>query len=140
MRDKATTPDEHAEKRRNLLIYISFLLVALVGYLLISVQVSRAGSCRALDYDKISFEQDKYGRWAVNVIGQTPYINMRVKLLPRTYVTRPKYWGIEVVGCYPGIIGLPAIGRFNVSLALNHAKGIKGVEIIGKSKSFKRAL
>ena len=140
MRDNSIALEERSEKRRKLFIFTGFLLTTLAGYLLISVPVSRAGNCRTLDYQKISFEQYSDGQWNVHVVGQTPYINMRVRLIARTYITQPKYWGIDVVGCYPGVIGLPAVGRYNVTLPLYGSMGIKGIEIIGKSKSFKRGL
>jgi hypothetical protein len=63
------------------------------------------------------------------VSGKKPYLNMRVLLAPLTYVRQPEYWGIEVLGCIPGI-GLPAIGAYSEFLPLDGVLGTKGIEVI----------
>jgi hypothetical protein len=70
------------------------------------------------------------------VWGKKPYLNMEVKLVPRVYVQQPDYWGIEVVGCVPGI-ALPAIGVYNESLPLDGIQGKKGIEVIWADESLK---
>ena len=49
------------------------------------------------------------------------------------YIQQPDYWGIEVVGCLPGGICLPAIAPYSVDL-LDPPLGRKGIEIIGASR------
>ena len=56
------------------------------------------------------------------------------KLLPRYYVKRPEYWGIDLVGCVDGDVTLPATGPFLVELPLQGITGTKGVAVIGKTK------
>ncbi|MFT3883382.1 MAG: hypothetical protein QM703_27490 [Gemmatales bacterium] len=63
------------------------------------------------------------------VKGKKPYLNMKVLLSPLTYVRQPEYWGIEVLGCVPGIV-LPAIGAYEEFLSLDSIRGTKGIEVI----------
>jgi hypothetical protein len=70
------------------------------------------------------------------VWGKKPYLNMKVTLAPRVYVQQPDYWGIEVVGCVPGI-ALPAVGLYNESLPLDGIQGKKGIEVFWAGESLK---
>ena len=63
------------------------------------------------------------------VKGKKPYLNMKVFLSPLTYVRQPEYWGIEVLGCVPGIM-LPAIGVYDEFLPLDGIRGTKGIEVV----------
>lgn len=69
------------------------------------------------------------GTWILIVDGKKPYLNMTVRLSPLTYVQQPDYWGIEVIGCLPGI-ALPAIAPYHEVLPLNGVMGKNGVEVI----------
>src|SRR6266542_3966950 len=66
------------------------------------------------------------------VSGHKPYPTMRVELIPRVYIRRPEYWGIEVVG-FPRrrgrlIPAAPAAGTpYTVELDL---AGVNGTEQI----------
>jgi hypothetical protein len=63
---------------------------------------------------------------------------MRVELEPLTYVTRPEYWGIEVVGRLRGGIALPTVAPFSASIEVggrDGIMGIKGFEVIGATRS-----
>ncbi len=64
------------------------------------------------------------------VSGTKPYLNMKVELIPRVYVKRPTYWGIEVIGTLPGI-ALPTVAPYTVSIPLDGIRGTKGIEVIG---------
>ena len=69
------------------------------------------------------------------VSGRKPY-PMTVELVPLTYVQRPEYWGIEVVGRTAGTGGpvvMPAITNipYVVELDLAGCVGTVGVEVIG---------
>ena len=66
------------------------------------------------------------------VSGLKPWLNMKVELHPLIYIRQPEYWGIEVVGCLSGI-GLPVETPYHVSLDISHARGTKGIEVIGAS-------
>jgi hypothetical protein len=73
--------------------------------------------------------------WILIVSGTKPCLNMEVKLIPRVYVQRPEYWGIEVVGILPGGICLTATAPYSVSLPLDGVLGTKGIEVIGSNKA-----
>jgi len=71
------------------------------------------------------------------VSGNKPY-PMTVELAPLTYVQRPEYWGIEVVGRTDGGGGptpMPAITNipYVAELDLADCVGTVGVEVIGAS-------
>ena len=70
------------------------------------------------------------------VSGIKPYLNMVVELKPLIYITRPDYWGIEVVGSLPGF-GLPATAPYTVAIPLDGIIGKKGIEVIGANKKLK---
>ena len=73
------------------------------------------------------------------VSGHKPYQAMKVELVPLTYIRRPPFWGIEVVGSYSGQAGLtpmPAIAiPYTVELHLAGVTGSVGVEVIGATKT-----
>lgn len=71
------------------------------------------------------------------VIGDKPYLNMKVDLRPLIYIRQPEYWGIEVVGCLDGV-GLPALEHYTVFLPLRGTIGTKGIELIGATRSQKK--
>ena len=92
-------------------------------------------SCRLIDYE--SFEVIPgivNNTFFLTVKGVKPCLNMEVSLSPLSYVTCPEYWGIEIVGCLPGGICLPAIGNYDVVIPLAGVTGYKGIELIGASK------
>jgi len=73
------------------------------------------------------------------VSGVTVY-QMDVSLVPLVYVSRPQYWGIQVVGSTgpdPGprptqpITAIP----YSVELDLEGVTGTEGVEVIGESRT-----
>jgi hypothetical protein len=63
------------------------------------------------------------------VKGKKPYLNMRVRLSPLTYVRQPEYWGIEVLGCVSGI-SLPTVGTYEEFLPLDGVRGTCGIEVM----------
>lgn len=72
--------------------------------------------------------------WILIVSGTKPCINMEVRLIPRIYIDRPEYWGIEVTGILPGGICLTATAPYSISLPLDGVLGTKGIEVIGANK------
>ncbi|MGH3971760.1 MAG: SSI family serine proteinase inhibitor [Pseudonocardiaceae bacterium] len=69
------------------------------------------------------------------VTGQKP-LNMEVSLTPLVYIRQPEYWGIEVIGCVPGL-SLPAVVPYVVRLDLDGTIGTCGIEVIGANRSEK---
>lgn len=97
-------------------------------------------SCRLIDFDKDRTEIRPgivSGTYILIVKGTKPFLNMQVNLVPLVYIRQPEYWGIEVTGCLPGGIGLPAIDTYTVILPLNGTIGTEGIEVIGANYSEK---
>jgi Subtilisin inhibitor-like len=94
-------------------------------------------SCWIIDFDDVELiTQESFPpQYVIVVSGTKPYLNMRVELLPRIYIQQPEYWGIEVVGCLPGGIGLPALAPYSVTLRLAGVTGTRGVEVIGATRT-----
>ncbi|GAA0909722.1 hypothetical protein [Virgisporangium aurantiacum] len=70
------------------------------------------------------------------VSGMKPYQNMKVTLLPRTYIRQPEYWEVEVAGAVYGI-PLPVMTPYHEFLPLEGSRGTKGILVIGKSTTCK---
>ena len=95
-------------------------------------------SCRLIDFDKAEVVPGIVsGTYILVVRGTKPYLNMQVNLVPLVYVRQPEYWGIEVIGCLPGGIGLPATEPYTAILPLYGTIGTKGIEVIGATRSKK---
>ncbi|MDQ4134176.1 MAG: subtilase-type protease inhibitor [Actinomycetota bacterium] len=95
-------------------------------------------ACRLIDFEQAEIVtlESFPAQYVLAVKGTAPVFNLRVELLPLTYVRQPEYWGIEVVGCLSGIF-LPAERPFSVSLGLAGVTGTQGVEVVGASRSQK---
>ncbi len=92
-------------------------------------------SCRLIDYESYKVIPGIVNNTFFLIVqGTKPCINMEVRLSPLFYVTCPEYWGIEVVGCLPGGICLPATGNYDEVIPLAGVTGYKGIELIGASK------
>lgn len=95
-----------------------------------------SSSCRLIDFREAEVRPGIVnGTYILIVRGTKPYLNMEVTLIPLVYVRQPEYWGIEVTGCLPGGIGLPATEPYTATLALNGIIGTKGIEVIGATRS-----
>lgn len=92
-------------------------------------------SCRVIDFNsaQVVTLESLPPQHVLIVTGQKP-LNMEVSLSPLVYIRRPEYWGIEVVGCVPGL-GLPAVAPYAVRLDLDGTIGSCGIEVIGASRS-----
>src|SRR5262249_23496642 len=90
-------------------------------------------SVRLVDFERAEvvpgFLPDTY---ILIVAGTKPYLNMTVELSPLVYVRQPEYWGIEVVGWWPGI-GLQPTAPYTVSIPLEGMRGTKGGEVMGET-------
>lgn len=97
----------------------------------------RAGveSCALVSFTRATVAGTKVKSLVVE--GTAPCLNMKISLLPRIYIDCPTHWGIEVVGCLPGGLCLPAIKKFKVTIKLRGIVGSKGIEVIGANKSKK---
>jgi hypothetical protein len=93
-------------------------------------------ACRLIDFEEVEVItlESFPPQYVLVVRGTKPYLNMEVSLRPRVYIRQPEYWGIEVVGCLPGI-GLPALAPYTVSIRLAGFVGTKGIEVIGATHS-----
>jgi heat shock protein HslJ len=99
-------------------------------------------TCDVIDFDTATVEPlfttggtpDQY---RLTVSGNQPYFQMTVKLVPLIYVQQPDYWGIEVIGCRPGAIGLPVAVPYTVTHDFTGPLGKVGIEVIGSSKTQK---
>lgn len=81
-------------------------------------------------------------RPSLTVSGTLP-LPMEVSLVPLTYVSRPQWWGIQVVGSTEAgphasnpITAIP----YSVNLDLAGITGTEGVEVIGASKTERLAV
>jgi hypothetical protein len=95
-------------------------------------------SCRVVDFDSVEIVTlpTQTPQHVLIVRGQKPYFNMEVSLSPLVYIQQPEYWGIEVVGCLPGL-GLPVVTPYVVHRDLDGTIGTRGIEVIGANRSEK---
>ncbi len=93
-------------------------------------------SCRVIDFEhaEVRIFLSLPPRYLLVVSGIKPCLNMKVDLVPLVYVQQPEYWGIEVVGCLPGGLCLPAISSYSVEL-WDPPLGTQGIEVIGATQS-----
>jgi hypothetical protein len=88
-----------------------------------------------LDYDEVQIRPEgAAGHFVLTVIGYTRHAPVEVRLSPQTYVRRPKYWKIKVLGKSPKIV-LEVLTTYTATLALARCTGTKGIEIIGIARS-----
>lgn len=102
-------------------------------------KLPNASSCRKIDFDEDKVEVRPgfiNDTWFLIVSGIKPYSNMKVELMPVMYVRKPEYWGIEVVGCIPGI-GKQKPTPYTVFIPIDGVIGTEGIEVVGASKNKK---
>jgi hypothetical protein len=93
-----------------------------------------AQSCRLIDFKAAKVIPGFFpNTFFLIVSGEKPCINMTVSLVPLVYVKCPDYWEIEVVGCLPHGICLPATGPYSVAIPLAGITGSAGIEVVGAS-------
>lgn len=99
-------------------------------------QLPPATSCRRLDFEQAQIITLRTfpPQHLLRVSGTKPFANMEVDLVPLQYIRQPEYWGIEVIGCLPGI-GLPALAPYSVTLRLAGTVGTRGVEVLGATRT-----
>jgi hypothetical protein len=74
------------------------------------------------------------------VVSGVTVVPMRVSLVPLVYVSRPPYWGIQVVGSTGDETGPRPVHPitsvpYSVELELAGITGTEGVEVIGASRT-----
>lgn len=97
----------------------------------------KPSSCRLVDFDQAQIVTLRSfpPQYVLHVSGIMPHLNMQVDLVPLVYIQQPEYWGIEVVGCLPGGIGLPATAPYTAWINLSGITGTEGIEVIGATRS-----
>jgi hypothetical protein len=97
----------------------------------------KPSSCRLVDFDQAQIVTLRSfpPQYVLHVSGTKPYLNMLVDLVPLVYIQQLEYWGIEVVGCLPGGIGLPATAPYTAWINLSGITGTEGIEVIGARRS-----
>jgi hypothetical protein len=93
-------------------------------------------SCRLIDFEQTTLITLRVfpPRYLLTVRGTKPWANMDVDLVPRQYIRRPEYHGIEVVGCLRGF-GPPVLTPYSVTLDLDGLVGTRGIEVVGANRS-----
>ncbi len=91
-----------------------------------------SGTTRLLDFEAADIEAIRTTpqQFMLVVTGETPFVGVNVELVPRTYVARPDYWGIEVIGRIEDQ-HVRRAAPFTASLLLSDVTGTRGVEVIG---------
>ena len=97
--------------------------------------------CRTIDFDKAdvtpiaSTDPARPGiRHRLTVSGTKSGSNVRVRLVPLTYIRQPAYWGITVTGCASGP-GLTVLLPYTVTYDFDATMGSCGVEVLGATRS-----
>jgi hypothetical protein len=96
-----------------------------------------AQSARLIDFDTANvITLMIYPPRPTLVVGGTlPDPAMTVTLVPRAYMRRPEYWGIEVVGSATGVGGHGVPVPYSVELSLDGIVGTAGIEVIGATRT-----
>jgi hypothetical protein len=99
-----------------------------------SLPLSR--SHRLLDFEEadVDIRESDPPQLMLRVRGTAPYPAMRITLEPRIYLQQPDLWGIEVVGVLVEP-GSPRPTPYEVRLDLSGPMGIKGIEVVGATRT-----
>lgn len=91
-------------------------------------------SCELVPVEAGAFEPGFVnGTWFAFASGDAPCSNMAVGLVPATYVVKPDYWDIMVIGCHEDIC-LEALRPYSVWRDVTKYVGHKGIKIVGSNK------
>lgn len=95
-------------------------------------------ACGRIAFESARFEWDRQtGESTLVVSGSMPETPVTVRLRPLVYVTRPRWWHVEVVGCPPEA---DQQGRGRYELRFENAEritGHEGVELVGLVRRLK---
>ena len=99
-----------------------------------------AQQCRTIDFTKASVTPiastdpaSPSTQYRLTVTGSATSSNVSVKLTPLVYIQQPDYWGIQVIGCSPGV-GLPVIRPYTATYDFTGALGKCGIEVVGATR------
>jgi hypothetical protein len=99
-----------------------------------------ARSCRRVDFDLVELrESPRSGGRLLFVSGTKPWVDLHVTLEPLAHSELPEFWVIEVVGRLT-TLGLPGLVDYCAALRLGSIRGLKGIEIVGATKSERKLL
>ncbi len=102
---------------------------------------SLLGECYPIDFSGIDVEWYPARKvYQLTVTGMKPYTNMEVSLSHESHSGRPAYWRTVVVGCVKNGLVMPIPSPYYVTMTLDRFVGSKGVEIVGASRSVRRAV
>ena len=102
---------------------------------------SLTGECYPIDFTGIDIEwYAGRGVYQLTVTGMKPYTNMEVSLSHEAYNGRPAYWRTMVVGCVKNGLVMPLASPYYITMNLDKFVGSRGVEIVGASRSVRRAV
>lgn len=89
--------------------------------------------CQLVDFDAHQIVGGvANGTWLLIVEGEKPNQLVDVVLRPMTYVVRPEYWEIEVLGCLaPEASDLKK--RYEAKLDLTAYLGTRGIALVGRT-------
>jgi len=90
--------------------------------------------CSILDFDTATVTT-KGDDHVLTVSGTKPWLDMVVTLEPVVYIRQPEFWRIEVQGCHPGEVGLPATGPYTATFSFTGTMGTRGIEVAGANKT-----
>jgi hypothetical protein len=92
---------------------------------------NQSRTCQLMDFDAHQIVGGVAGgTWLLIVEGEKPNQLVHVELRPMTYVVRPEYWEIEVLGCLaPETSDLRQ--RFQAKLDITAHLGTRGIVLIG---------
>ncbi|WP_426512753.1 hypothetical protein ACPPVO_20215 [Dactylosporangium sp. McL0621] len=101
---------------------------------------------RLIDFDRVDvISQMSYPPRPVLVVGGVlPTPGTTVTLVPLMYISRPQYYGIQVVGTIENIGAQPMPvaepAEYHVQLDLTGITGTEGIEVIGATRTERVAL
>ena len=102
---------------------------------------SLTGSCYPIDFNGVDIEwYAGRGVYQLTVTGIKPYTNMEVSLSHEAYSGPPAYWRTLVIGCVKNGLMMPIASPYYVTMLLDQFVGSKGIEIVGASRSVRRAV
>jgi hypothetical protein len=95
--------------------------------------------CRVINFDSATVMNLSAHIHFLVVKGKKPYVNMKVYLNPRVYVTKPDYWEYDVVGCVGDFL-IPSEAPYVAVKNVSFSRGKKGIEVVGANKRLKIAI
>lgn len=99
--------------------------------------VALDGGCQLVNVGSIAIERYRQG-WYLRIGGYKQLVNMEVGLEHRR--AGAGLWRVGVVGCTPGIIGLPVSAPYELFLPVSDFRGARGLEIVAANGVWRQRL